>query len=67
VWERFIIGYTGYGSLICVMKFGVTSCDNSAAFQYGTGLENLVTPFGFETGTLQTDKHTNTQTNKLDN
>jgi hypothetical protein len=60
---RFIIGYTGYGPLICVKKFGVTSCDNRAAFQYGTGIGDPVIQFGFETGTLQSDKQTHKQTN----
>jgi hypothetical protein len=49
------------------MKFGVTSCGNRAAFQYGIGQEDSVTQFGFETGTLQSDKQTHKQTNKQDN
>jgi hypothetical protein len=56
--------FTGYGSLICVMKSGVTSCDNRAAFQYGTGLQDSVTQFGFENGTLPSDKQTHKQANK---
>ena len=47
------------------MKFGVTSCDNRAAFQNGTGVEDSVTQFGFETGTLQSDKQTSKQTSWL--
>jgi hypothetical protein len=46
------------------MNFGVTSCDNREAFQYGTGVEDSVTQFGFETGTLQSDKQTHKQANK---
>ena len=61
MWGRYIIGYTGHGPLICVMKFGVTSCDNRAAFQNGTGVDDSITEFGFETGTLQSDRHTNKQ------
>jgi len=58
VWGRFIIGYTGYSSLISVMKFGVTSCDNRPALRCGTGREDSVTQFGFETDTPQSDKQT---------
>jgi len=47
------------------MEFGVTSCDNRAAFQNGTGVEDSVTQFGFETGTLQSDKQTSKQTSWL--
>ena len=61
MWGRFIIGYTGYGPLICVTKFDVTRHDNRAAFQYGTGIDGSVTQFGFETGTLISDKHTKKQ------
>jgi len=46
------------------MKFGVTSRDNRAAFQYGTGLQDSVTQFGFENATLPSDKQTHKQENK---
>jgi hypothetical protein len=64
MWGQFIIGYMGYDSLICVMKFSVTSWDNRAVLQCGTGIEDSVTRFGFETGTLRSDKKKNTQTSK---
>ena len=40
------------------MKFGVTSCDNRPALRCGTGREDSVTQFGFETDTPQSDKQT---------
>jgi len=41
--------------------FDVTRHDNRTAFHYGTGIDGLVTQFGFETGTLKSDKHTKKQ------
>ena len=66
MWRQFVIGYTGYGSLIDVLMLDLTSCDHRVVFQYGTGLVGPVTQDLKLThySLTQTNKQTNKQTEK---